>query len=348
VLTEVQRLVRANQRLWRVNQKTRIEDAVIKMAEANDHLVEVRKLITEERATIAMLQDKLAATQEARQKTEDDKAAHWANLEQKLSDVADQVDAELTNQRDAQEDVRGQIGRLESEWSAITNKNDRETQNFQRECKALRATEKETDEITAKKGKGAIDWNNDLISAKMKYKDGLQMLQHAYHALQEQKKQAALAEAAAKAAEEAAAAAPPPKAKAAKKKAKKKGPAAADEAAQTGEGEEGKPPDDANAAEPAAAPEPLIVVEPPKPPEPVDGDEPDTPAEEEKQPREPATPRTEGSRTGSQNRNSVGGAKPGTPAADAPAPASQTIIGKNIPKIVKPVGGKSPRRTKKA
>jgi Leucine-rich repeat (LRR) protein len=348
VLTEIHHLVKVNQRLWRQNQGKRIEEAVIKMAEAEGQLVEVRTLIKEERATIADLQDKLAATQEGRRKTEEDKATHIANLEQKLSDVTDQVDLEITNQRDAQLEMRGQLSKLESEHAAITNKNDREVMNFQRECKALRNCEKEMEEVQANKGKGEIDWGNDLLSAKMKYKDVQQMFENAFQALQEQRNQAALAEAAATAAEERAKNAKP--ARRGKKKGKKKDDAPADEAKTEGEGEEAKPAEEGGEAKPA---EEGTATDPAKAEEPAKAEDLLKPPEEELLVHEPSEPKGEGSLPGSQNRNSVQaswGSRPGTADPDAPAPAAQTLVGKGRPKIVKPSGSgtKSARRANKA
>jgi Ran GTPase-activating protein (RanGAP) involved in mRNA processing and transport len=347
VLTEIHRLVRVNQKLWRDNQKQRIEEAVIKMAEADGQLKEVRTLITEERQTIAMLIDKLAATKGARIKAEEDKATHIANLEQKLSDVADSADRELTNQRDEQEQLRGQVGKLETEHAALVNKNDREVMNFQRECKGLKQVEKDIDSIKKAAAKGEVDWKNDLISAKMKYKDARQMFEAAYAKMKEDIRQAELAEAAAKVAAanaEKAAAAPPAKAK--KKPAKKKG-------ADVKPTAEGTSPE---MAKPLESPKPSEEIKPSD--SALSKGEVRTNSESStSKPGSPIAPSASGdqtprraSRTSNASKSEANpDSKPSTPSPDAPAPAQTAAnIGKSGRVSAKPPGIPSARRPKKA
>jgi Ran GTPase-activating protein (RanGAP) involved in mRNA processing and transport len=72
VFTEIQRLVRVNQKAWRDGQKQRIEDACVLKAQVEIQLAEVRASIYEERQTIALLQKKLVDTQDYRVTSEAD------------------------------------------------------------------------------------------------------------------------------------------------------------------------------------------------------------------------------------------------------------------------------------
>lgn len=206
VFTEIQRAVKTNQKMWRDNQKQRIENAVTLMAEVNGKLSDTRSSITEERQMIDLLTKKLQDTKDYLVQAEVDKVKHLEDLERKLTDVSNEADRELTAQRDEQEKMRAELSKLESETSATHSKNDREIMNFQRECKTLKQVEADLAELKKNSAETDVTLTHKLQEAKLRYKDCLDMFKAAWQQLQDERaeaqRQKELAEAAANAPQE--------------------------------------------------------------------------------------------------------------------------------------------------
>jgi Ran GTPase-activating protein (RanGAP) involved in mRNA processing and transport len=194
VLTGIQRILRDHFQASQERQKDRIREICEEQAESEHVLLAVRRAIASERDEVESLTARLAATEDAKQAAEADRATRLANFEQELAEITAESNKALLEQRDRLDELRGRLGMLEAETGALSNKKDREGLNFSRDGKVLVGVEKEITALMTRAAEEKAVLFVRLKDTKAKYRDAQQGLILSREAVMEQEKMARLEE----------------------------------------------------------------------------------------------------------------------------------------------------------
>lgn len=176
VYEEIQRTVTNNLRSWKLNHKQRVENEVNILGDVETKLADVRHSIIEERELIEILQKSLKEAQDNAKQAEISKNEKMASLEAQLEEIENKVSDYVNDCRQNHEDARIKSNAIESEVSALSNRLNRETDQFKVEIKSLANLETKIRNATTSFQKSLDELNGKIKAAQQLYNDNMGMV----------------------------------------------------------------------------------------------------------------------------------------------------------------------------
>jgi len=181
LFTEIQRLVRLNQKTWQDGHKDRIAEGVTSLGDVEVRLQEIRGLIRDERLDIEGMKKLCEEAKEQQKEAEASRQQTIVNLEARLSDISRTVADQLNDFRESHSTEARNLEEAAIDSNALQNKYDRELETFKRETKSLQVIDQKIADLQEENQRTLKELNMQWAQAVLKYKDVRQVLTESFN-----------------------------------------------------------------------------------------------------------------------------------------------------------------------